>query len=158
MSFQPRRVQDEDRGVHEERRVEGDEGLVDAPEIGLGLIRVGVLDELEEHHTRHAAARANLIGGGGHEGAQAPGTAGRALEMSGGEPVEVYIGNKRITIAVPPIDDVTDTTAAGDAFAAGYLTAGDVSPEAATEVGCRAAARLLTSRRSWSGAETGWNP
>jgi sugar/nucleoside kinase (ribokinase family) len=64
----------------------------------------------------------------------------------GGNPVEAYIGNERITIAVPPIGNVTDTTAAGDAFAAGYLTAGDVAPEAATIAGCQAAARLLTSR------------
>ena len=64
----------------------------------------------------------------------------------GGDPVEVYSGNDRITITVPPIDNVADTTAAGDAFAAGYLTAGDVTPEAATVAGCQAAARLLTSR------------
>ena len=64
----------------------------------------------------------------------------------GGDPVEVYSGNDRITITVPPIDNVADTTAAGDAFAAGYLTAGDVTPEAAIVAGCQAAARLLTSR------------
>lgn len=64
----------------------------------------------------------------------------------GGDPVEIYSGHDRLTVTVPSIDNVADTTAAGDAFAAGYLTAGDVTPEAATVAGCQAAARLLTSR------------
>ena len=64
----------------------------------------------------------------------------------GGDPVQVYVGDERLTITVAPLDHVADTTAAGDAFAAGYLTAGDVAPDAAAAAGCRAAARLLTSR------------
>jgi len=64
----------------------------------------------------------------------------------GGDPVQVYVGSDRLTVTVPPIGNVADTTAAGDAFAAGYLTAGDVSAEMAVAAGCQAAARLLTSR------------
>jgi sugar/nucleoside kinase (ribokinase family) len=64
----------------------------------------------------------------------------------GRDPVEVFVGEERIVVPVPAIDHVADTTGAGDAFAAGYLTAGSVAPVSAVATGCAAAARLLTSR------------
>ena len=64
----------------------------------------------------------------------------------GSQPVEVFADHERVTIPVPSLDHVTDTTGAGDAFAAGYLTSGEVTVRAAVEAGCRAAARLITSR------------
>jgi sugar/nucleoside kinase (ribokinase family) len=54
------------------------------------------------------------------------------------------------TCVVPALDvgDVTDTTGAGDAFAAGVLTSVSwrTDPGAACALGHRAAARLLSSR------------
>jgi len=65
---------------------------------------------------------------------------------NGRDPVVVYADSQRITVPVASIDDVTDTTGAGDAFAAGYLTAGLISAESAVVAGCQAAAQLITSR------------
>ncbi len=64
----------------------------------------------------------------------------------GPDPVVVYIAGESVVVPVPPIEHVTDTTGAGDAFAAGYLTAGSTNPEAAAIAGCRAAATLISSR------------
>ncbi len=64
----------------------------------------------------------------------------------GSDPVEVYTDHDRFTVPVPSIDQVRDTTGAGDAFAAGFLIAGDVSARAAVQAGNSAAARLITSR------------
>jgi sugar/nucleoside kinase (ribokinase family) len=64
----------------------------------------------------------------------------------GPDPVVVYSEREPITVPVPPIERVADTTGAGDAFAAGFLTAGTADPQAAAAAGCRAAAMLITSR------------
>lgn len=73
----------------------------------------------------------------------------------GPDPVDLYVGDRRERVAVPPIDDVPDTTGAGDAFAAGLLTAIDdetggpsflADPQAAVRAGCRAARSLLLGR------------
>ena len=64
----------------------------------------------------------------------------------GSQPVEVFADHERVAVPVPSLENVTDTTGAGDAFAAGYLTSGEVTVRAAVEAGCRSAARLISSR------------
>jgi sugar/nucleoside kinase (ribokinase family) len=64
----------------------------------------------------------------------------------GADPVEVFADDDRFTVPVQPVERVSDTTGAGDAFAAGFLTAGLVTVRSAVEAGCRAAALLITSR------------
>ena len=64
----------------------------------------------------------------------------------GAEPVEVFTGSQRLMVAVPPIAHVADTTGAGDAFAAGYLSAFDAEIQTAVIAGCRAAAALFRTR------------
>ncbi len=64
----------------------------------------------------------------------------------GPDPVEVYADQRSFTIAVPPIDHVSDTTGAGDAFAAGYLTSARLDVSTAVRDGNSAAARVITSR------------
>ncbi|MFG1622551.1 carbohydrate kinase family protein [Kribbella sp. NPDC049227] len=66
---------------------------------------------------------------------------------NGVEPTEVYAGgNKSATVRVPAIDDVRDTTGAGDAFAAGFLSAvlNHAGVVDAVEAGHRLARRVLT--------------
>ncbi|MEU4605654.1 PfkB family carbohydrate kinase [Kribbella sp. NPDC023972] len=51
-----------------------------------------------------------------------PGTT--VVVKNGTQPTEIHVdGNKAATVAVPSVDDVRDTTGAGDAFAAGFLSA-----------------------------------
>ena len=46
------------------------------------------------------------------------------MVKNGTEPTEIHFGTDRsATVEVPPADGVRDTTGAGDAFAAGFLSA-----------------------------------
>ncbi len=76
---------------------------------------------------------------------------------AGPDPVTVLTGADRFEVAVDPIGPIADTTGAGDAFAAGYLTFGASSggdpawardPAGAVAAANRAAATHLTTRFS----------
>ncbi|MFI7062520.1 carbohydrate kinase family protein [Kribbella sp. NPDC050124] len=74
-----------------------------------------------------------------------PGTT--VIVKNGLHPTEIHAdGNSSATVPVPPVDEVRDTTGAGDAFAAGFLSAvldhADVVQ--AVEAGHHLARRVLT--------------
>jgi len=68
----------------------------------------------------------------------------RTVVKAGADPVEV-LGAERLTVPVPPVADVRDTTGAGDAFAAGLLgaLARGADTTGAVLAGCSVAARVL---------------
>lgn len=65
---------------------------------------------------------------------------------NGGGPTEIHAyGNKTATVRPDPVDDVRDTTGAGDAFAAGFLAAvlDNAEPAEAVAAGHNLASRVL---------------
>jgi sugar/nucleoside kinase (ribokinase family) len=69
------------------------------------------------------------------------------IVKNGVEPTEVHLADGRtVTVRVPAVDDVRDTTGAGDAFAAGFLSAVLDKAEVveAVEAGHNLARRVLT--------------
>lgn len=66
---------------------------------------------------------------------------------NGVDPTEVHFaGDRSATVRVPPVDEVRDTTGAGDAFAAGFLSAvlDDAEVVEAVEAGHDLARKVLT--------------
>lgn len=74
-----------------------------------------------------------------------PGTT--VVVKNGMDPTEIHAaGNKSATVRPAPVDEVRDTTGAGDAFAAGFLAAvlDNAEPVEAVEAGHSLARRVLT--------------
>ncbi|TCC30924.1 carbohydrate kinase family protein [Kribbella speibonae] len=68
-----------------------------------------------------------------------------AIVKNGTEPTEIH-ANATTTVPVPPVDEVRDTTGAGDAFAAGFLSAvlENADTVEAVEAGHTLAGRVLS--------------
>lgn len=119
---------------------------IDVSSVGLieilGKDRVHELLELLEPSIVFANGdEAEILGLADRE--PAPGTSW--VLKHGGDPVVIRGGGERIEIPIPPVDDVSDTTGAGDHFAAGFLREYVASRDFATAAGrgIAAASRVL---------------
>jgi len=81
-------------------------------------------------------------------GVQGPLCAAVTVVKQGPDPVVIFAGGDRYDVPTTPVERGADTTGAGDAFAAGFLTAAwSADVVAACESGHDAAARALRSQR-----------
>ncbi len=79
------------------------------------------------------------------------GSSGRAVTVikRGADPAVVFAAGRRVEVPAVTMPEVGDTTGAGDAFAAGFLTSGwRTDVVAAAQAGHRAAADIIGSARS----------
>lgn len=109
---------------------------------GYGRDRIrGLLSDLAPDHLLANADEAEFLG------VEEPGFLEHTTVVvkHGAQPTVALVGGRRLEVPVTPVDDVRDTTGAGDAFAAGYLSAvvDGADVREACEVGNRLAAAAL---------------
>jgi sugar/nucleoside kinase (ribokinase family) len=112
---------------------------------------IDLLTELTAHTVFANRDEAALLGLG--PGRPAPGATITIVRNGGIETHIVAADGHTTTVAVPPVDQVLDTTGAGDGFAAGWLLAthGGADPTVATVEAHRVAALVLAT----AGADIG---
>ncbi len=114
---------------------------------GYGRDRIRtLLADLSPDHLVANAEEAEFLG------VEEPGFLDRTTVVvkNGSRPTTALVGGRRVVVNVEPVSEVRDTTGAGDAFAAGYLTAVIDGADAAEA--CLAGNRLAATALSSSGA------
>ena len=114
---------------------------------GFGRNRIrSLLADLAPDHMLANAEEADFLG------VQEPGYLPytTVVVKHGAQPTVAWTGAQRVEVPVQPVTDVRDTTGAGDAFAAGYLTA--VIEGATLGSACDAGNRLAATALGHAGA------